>query len=273
MVANDWLDGSYQEVLSQHHPGQGRYAPPVQAFLLPRRDPLPRGAGDARLLNEGGEGLQPCPRFGAVLDDPELIAACVVGDGEAETGRWPPVAAQQVISAKRTEPCCPSCTERLQDRKSHGAGTHPPGELESFFIGCGWKPRFVAGSDPMENAPENGRRHDDCVRSCWRSGAEPERGGDGPAGLSMIVLRTPKGWTGPREGTAICGGLLARPSGARAADSPAHIRSSRTGSAATGPGELFDENGSACGLDHGADAGGGAAHGREPPRQRRQAPA
>ena len=88
MVAQDWLDGSYQEVYPNISRDKGGYAEAVQAVLLPRRHPVARRAGDSGSINEGGELgiIRWRTPFGAVTDNPGLIAACVVGDGEAGTG-------------------------------------------------------------------------------------------------------------------------------------------------------------------------------------------
>ncbi len=86
-LANTWLEGSYSEVYPSVPAERGGHAEAVPPVLLPRRGAQPRGAGDPGSINEGGElGYSLSHAYGAAFDNPGLIVACVVGDGEAETG-------------------------------------------------------------------------------------------------------------------------------------------------------------------------------------------
>ena len=110
-------------------------------------------------IHEGGElGYSLSHAFGAVFDNPDLIAACVVGDGEAETG---PLAtswhSNKFLNPKGDGAVLPIL--HLNGYKISNPTVFsriPHEELESFFKGCGWKPYFVEGSDPVEHAREDG---------------------------------------------------------------------------------------------------------------------
>ncbi len=154
-------------------------------------------------IHEGGElGYSLSHAYGAALDNPDLIVACVVGDGEAETG---PLAtawhSNKFINPARDGAVLPIlnlngykiANPTILARISHQ-------ELESLFVGYGYKPCFVEGSDPAEMHQRMAATLDAAtgeIRAIWkaaRSGGAVER-----PRWPMIVLRTPKGWTGPKE--------------------------------------------------------------------------
>jgi xylulose-5-phosphate/fructose-6-phosphate phosphoketolase len=143
-------------------------------------------------IHEGGElGYSLSHAFGAVFDNPDLIVACVVGDGEAETGPLDPVtdgAVLPILHLNGYKISNPTVLARIDKD-----------ELEHFFLGCGWTPYFVEGDDPdtmhelmattMDRVIEeirtiqaSARAEHDTARTHW----------------PMIVLRSPKGWTGPK---------------------------------------------------------------------------
>jgi xylulose-5-phosphate/fructose-6-phosphate phosphoketolase len=111
-VANTYLEGTYSELypsITQDAAGMARL---FRQFSFPGRNPVARRAGDTRLIHEGGElGYSLAHAYGAAFDNPDLIVACVIGDGEAETG---PLAtswhATSSSTRSATAPCCPSCT-------------------------------------------------------------------------------------------------------------------------------------------------------------------
>jgi xylulose-5-phosphate/fructose-6-phosphate phosphoketolase len=111
MVANTYLEGTYSEYypnISRDAEGMRRLS---QAVLVSRRHPQPRRAGNARLHHEGGElGYSLLHAYGAVFDNPDLLACCVVGDGEAETGAlatsWH---SNKFLNPARDGACFPSC--------------------------------------------------------------------------------------------------------------------------------------------------------------------
>jgi xylulose-5-phosphate/fructose-6-phosphate phosphoketolase len=203
MVAQDWLDGSYSEIypdVSRDGEGMRRL---FKQFSFPggiSSHVAPEVPGS---INEGGElGYSLAHAFGAISDNPELIAACVVGDGEAETG---PLAAawhlNKFMDARTDGAVLPIlhlngfkiANPTVFSRISHE-------EVEAFFRGCGWTPLFVEGSDPMEMHRKMADTLDEAVymiRTAWQRARE--QGITERPRWPMIVLRSPKGWTGPKE--------------------------------------------------------------------------
>ncbi len=248
MVANDWLDGSYQEVypnITRDKDGMQRL---FKQFSFPGGIPSHVAPETPGSINEGGElGYSLAHAFGAVLDDPELIAACVVGDGEAETG---PLATSWQLN-KLISPGTDGVVLPILHLNGYKIANPtvlariPHEELESFFIGCGWKPRFVEGSDPMEMHRKMADALDDCVADILSIRRKArEKGATARPAYPMIVLRTPKGWTGPKEvdGNMVEGYWRAHQVPVQP-DSPAHIRLIEEWLRSYKPEELFDENG------------------------------
>ena len=203
MVAQDWLDGSYSEIypdVSRDEEGMRRL---FKQFSFPggiSSHVAPEVPGS---INEGGElGYSLAHAFGAISDNPELIAACVVGDGEAETG---PLAAAWHLNKfmdARTDgavlPILHLNGFKIANPTVFSRITHE--EVEDFFRGCGWTPLFVEGSDPMEMHRKMADTLDEAVymiRTAWQRARE--QGITGRPRWPMIVLRSPKGWTGPKE--------------------------------------------------------------------------
>ncbi|MBR5115163.1 MAG: phosphoketolase family protein [Oscillospiraceae bacterium] len=203
MVAQDWLDGSYSEIypdVSRDEEGMRRL---FKQFSFPggiSSHVAPEVPGS---INEGGElGYSLAHAFGAISDNPELIAACVVGDGEAETG---PLAAAWHLNKfmdARTDgavlPILHLNGFKIANPTVFSRITHE--EVEDFFRGCGWTPLFVEGSDPMEMHRKMADTLDEAVymiRTAWQRARE--QGITERPRWPMIVLRSPKGWTGPKE--------------------------------------------------------------------------
>ena len=150
MVAQDWLDGSYTDVypnITQDEEGMRRL---FKQFSFPGGIPSHVAPETPGSIHEGGElGYSLAHAFGAVFDNPSLIAACVVGDGEAETG---PLAtswhSNKFLNPRSDGAVLPILhlngykisNPTVLSRISHE-------ELESFFKGCGWKPYFVEGHE------------------------------------------------------------------------------------------------------------------------------
>jgi len=248
MVAQDWLDGSYSEVypnVPQDLEGMKRL---FKQFSFPggiSSHVAPETPGS---INEGGElGYSLSHAFGAVLDNPELIAACVVGDGEAETG---PLATSwhlnKFLSARNDGAVLPIL--HLNGYKIANPtvlARIPHEELESFFIGCGWKPYFVEGSDPADMHPKMAAALDRCIEEIleYRRAAREDGVTKRPA-WPMIVLRSPKGWTGPKEvdGLVIEGTFRAHQVPVTMAGKE-HVAAVEKWLRSYRPEELFDENG------------------------------
>lgn len=147
-------------------------------------------------IHEGGElGYSLVHAYGAVFDNPDLIAVCVVGDGEAETG---PLAASwhsnKFINPKRDGIVLPIL--HLNGYKISGPtimGRMSDEELDQFFKGCGYLPRFVEGDDPQVLHKIFWETLD------WAYGEiQKIKKGGKPTPTPMIILKTPKGWTGPK---------------------------------------------------------------------------
>ncbi len=203
MVSHAYMEGTYSEVypnVSQDLDGLKKL---FKQFSFPggiSSHVAPETPGS---IHEGGElGYSLAHAFGAVMDNPELIAACVVGDGEAETG---PLATAW-HSNKFLNPITDGAV--LPILHLNGYKIHNPtifsrishAEQESFFRGCGWEPRFVEGSDPIKMHQSMVQAVDWAVREIQRIRQTARETGDAtrPA-WPMIVFRSPKGWTGPRE--------------------------------------------------------------------------
>jgi xylulose-5-phosphate/fructose-6-phosphate phosphoketolase len=203
LVANAWLEGTYAEVypdVSQDAEGMRRL---FRQFSFPGGVPSHVAPETPGSIHEGGElGYALSHAFGAAFDDPELLVFCVVGDGEAETG---PLAASwhsnKFLNPARDGAVLPIL--HLNGYKIHNPAILariPREELESLMLGCGWKPLFVEGDDPDATHGRMAEALDAAIgeiRAIQREARE--RGARARPRWPMIVLATPKGWTGPRE--------------------------------------------------------------------------
>ena len=248
MVAQDWLDGSYQEVypdISRDKEGMRRL---FKRFSFPGGIPSHVAPETPGSINEGGElGYSLAHAFGAVTDDPGLIAATVVGDGEAETG---PLATSWQLN-KFLSPVNDGAVLPILHLNGYKIANPtvfariPHEELESFFIGCGWQPWFVEGSDPAEMHRKMADTLDACIQEILRIQKDArEKGVTERPRWPMIVLRTPKGWTGPDyvDGAKVEGYWRAHQVPIQP-DSAEHIRQIETWLKSYRPEELFDANG------------------------------
>ena len=250
MVAQDWLDGSYSEVypnVSQDAAGMQRL---FKQFSFPggiSSHVAPETPGS---INEGGElGYSLAHAFGAVLDNPDLIAACVVGDGEAETG---PLAtawhSNKFLNAK-TDGCV------LPILHLNGYKIANPtifariskDEVKKFFEGCGWKPYFVEtdGEDVMAAHAAMAKALDAAVRDIRTYQRRARQEGDTTRPRwPMVVVRTPKGWTGPKtvDGKVIEGTFRAHQVPITM-DKPEHLALLEEWLRSYGHEELFDADG------------------------------
>jgi len=250
MVANTYLEGTYSEVypnISQDAEGIKKL---FKQFSFPGGIPSHVAPETPGSIHEGGElGYALSHAFGAAFDNPDLIVACVIGDGEAETGplatAWHsnkflnPVhdgAVVPILHLNGYKIANPTVLSRI----SHE-------ELEKLFVGYGYKPYFVEGSDPevmhrlmastmdtiiaeIKNIQNDARTNGTVERPRW----------------PMIVMRTPKGWTGPKEVDGLKTEGFWRshqvPLSEMAAK-PEHVKILEKWMKSYKPEELFDENG------------------------------
>lgn len=198
MVANNYLDGTYSKFYPEITEDEAGLKKLFKQFSFPggiSSHVAPETPGS---IHEGGElGYSLAHAAGAVLDNKGLIAACVIGDGEAETG---PLATSWNIN-KFLNPKADGMVLPILHRNGYKIsnptifGRMTTEELEDFFYGLGWKPYFVTGKDPMKLHEEMAKTLDKVMKDIAniKERAKPEH--EWP----MIILTTPKGWTGPKE--------------------------------------------------------------------------
>ena len=203
MVAQDWLDGSYTEVYPNITRDKEGMQKLFKRFSFPGGIPSHVAPETPGSIHEGGElGYSLAHAFGAVADNPNLIAACVVGDGEAETGplatSWHGNKFVNPITDGAVLPILHLNGFKIANPTIFSRMSHE--EVECFFLGCGWKPYFVEGSDPMTMHQQMASVLDAAIREIKRIQREARKSGEAKRPRwPMIVLRTPKGWTGPKE--------------------------------------------------------------------------
>ena len=208
LVANAYLEGTYSEVYSGITEDIGGMQALFRQFSFPGGIPSHVAPETPGSIHEGGElGYALVHAFGAVFDNPDLVAVCVIGDGEAETG---PLAASW-HSNKFLNPVTDGVVLPILHLNGYKIANPtvlariPDDELESLLIGYGYAPRFVVGDDPLTVHRRLATVMDDvfdeiaAIQAAARAqpadalSAPPQR----PT-WPMIVLRTPKGWTGPK---------------------------------------------------------------------------
>ena len=255
LVANTYLEGTYSEFypnIGQNEEGMRRL---FKQFSFPGGIPSHVAPETPGSIHEGGElGYSIMHACGAVFDNPDLLTCCVVGDGEAETG---PLATSwhinkflnpardgvvlPILHLNGWKIANPTVLARMDDQ-----------ELTSLFTGYGWKPYFVEGHEPdaMHQlmaatldtiVKEIQSIQNDARRNNARQGGQPTR----PA-WPMVVLRSPKGWTGPKEvdGKPIEGTWRSHQVPVADLQSkPAHVKILEKWMKSYHPEELFDEQG------------------------------
>ena len=196
MIANHYLEGIYSKFYPEITEDEEGLRKLCKQFSFPggvSSHVAPETPGS---IHEGGElGYSLLHAAGAVLDNKDLIAACVVGDGEAETG---PLATSWHINKflnRKSDGIVLPILHRNGYKISNPTvfGRMSEEDLEDFFYGLGWKPYFVSGSDPWKMHEEMAKVMERVVRDILRI----KKRGKGV--YPMIVLTTPKGWTGPKE--------------------------------------------------------------------------
>ena len=210
IVSNVYLEGTYSEIYPNITEDKEGLKKLFKQFSFPggiSSHVAPETPGS---INEGGElGYSLSHAFGAVLDNPSLIAACVVGDGEAETG---PLATSWHLNKflnPRTDGIVlpilhlngykianPTVLSRISND-----------ELLNYFKGCGWDPYYLEGKDEIELHKQMALIMDEIVEKLQIIKADAKNGRIRRPAYPMLILRTPKGWTGPKvvEGKQIEG--------------------------------------------------------------------
>jgi xylulose-5-phosphate/fructose-6-phosphate phosphoketolase len=249
IVANTYLEGTYSEIyqnVSLDEQGMKRL---FTQFSFPGGIPSHAAPETPGSIHEGGElGYSLSHAYGAVLDNPDLLAACVVGDGEAETG---PLATSwhsnkflnplhdgvvlPILQLNGYKIAGPTVLARI----SHE-------ELDDLFRGYGYTPYFVEGHEPEPMHQLMAATLDKVIAEIKRiqADARAERLADRPR-WPMIILRTPKGWTGPKEvdGLPIEGTFRAHQVPIADMDRPEHIKLLESWMKSYRAEELFDAQG------------------------------
>ena len=250
LVGNTYLEGTYSEIYPNISQDEAGLKQLFKQFSFPGGISSHVAPSTPGSIHEGGElGYSLSHAFGAAFDNPDLIVACIIGDGEAETG--PLATAWQ--SNKFLDPITDGAV--LPILHLNGYKISNPTvfariegeELEQFLRGCGWAPRFVEGDEPetmhqlmaaaLDGAIEDIRH----IRTNART-----RNDSGRPRWPMIVLKSPKGWTGPKvvDGLQIEGTFRAHQVPLIVdAEHPGHVQQLERWLKSYRPEELFDANG------------------------------
>ena len=251
VVGNVYLEGTYSEVYPNISQDEGGLRKLFRQFSFPggiSSHVSPQTPGS---IHEGGElGYSISHSFGAAFDNPDLVVACVVGDGEAETGplatAWHSNKFLDPVTDGVVLPILHLNGYKISNPTVLARITHE--ELEHLLLGYGWTPYFVEGDEPEEmhqamaatldrvveqiqEIQHNARIQGDTTRPRW----------------PMIVLRSPKGWTGPKfiDGLPVEGTFRAHqvPLSVSSSTPPEHLQQLESWMRSYKPEELFDERG------------------------------
>ena len=199
LVANTYLEGTYSEVYPDISQDSGGLKRLFRQFSFPGGIPSHVAPETPGSIHEGGElGYALSHAYGAAFDNPDLVVACVIGDGEAETG---PLAASW-HSNKFLNPKSDGVVLPILHLNGYKIANPtvlariPRQELENLLRGYGHRPYFVEGSDPQEMHQLMARALDEIFQEIERIRSQD---GDARPCWPVLVLRTPKGWTGPAE--------------------------------------------------------------------------
>jgi xylulose-5-phosphate/fructose-6-phosphate phosphoketolase len=250
VVANTYLEGTYSELypaITQDEDGLRRL---FKQFSFPGGIPSHAAPETPGSIHEGGElGYSLSHAFGAAFDNPDLIVACVVGDGEAETGPlatgWHgnkflnPIhdgAVLPILHLNGYKIANPTILARIGRE-----------ELEQLLRGYGYVPHFVEGHDPAKMHPLMAETLDACIADIKRIQSDARKTGKFTRPRwPMIVLNSPKGWTGPKvvDGQKVEGTYRAHQVPlSEPAKNPEHLKILESWMRGYKPEELFDKNG------------------------------
>ncbi len=244
MVANAYLEGTYSELYPHVGRDEAGLKELFRQFSFPGGIPSHAAPETPGSIHEGGElGYALAHAFGAAFDNPDLLVACVVGDGEAETG---PLAtswhANKFLDPQQDGVVLPIL--HLNGYKIANPtvlARIPDDELVALLSGYGWRPLVVAGDEPDEVHRRFAATLDEALDEIASL-----RGTSGRPRWPMLVLRTPKGWTGPKEvdGKPVEGTWRSHQVPvADVRENPAHLRLLEDWLRSYRPEELFDEQG------------------------------
>ena len=248
--ACSYLEGTYTEVHPEITPDEDGMRLMFRKFSTPGGVPSHCGPHVPNSLHEGGElGYSLVHAFGAAFDNPDLIVACVIGDGESETcpleGSWKSVNFLNPVRDGAVLPILHLNGYKISAPTAQGRTSDA--DLTALYAGRGYKPYFVEGDDPESVHQALAGTLDACcaeIRSIQKQARS--------AGFTrqpvwpMIVLRTPKGWTCPKEvdGVPIEGTFRAHQVPlATVRENPEHLKILEAWMRSYKPEELFDENG------------------------------
>ena len=249
LVANTYLEGTYTEIyprIGEDEEGMRRL---FRQFSFPGGIPSHVAPETPGSIHEGGElGYALVHAYGAIFDNPDLLALCVVGDGEAETG---PLAASW-HSNKFVNPARDGAVLPVLHLNGYKIANPTvlarisKDELRALLEGYGHAPRFVEGHEPELVHAQLAEALDGCLDEIARIQAEAREGAAERPRWPMIVLRTPKGWTGPKEVDGLPAEGTFRSHQvplANVGGNPEHLRLLEEWLRSYRPDELFDDSG------------------------------
>jgi len=251
LVGNTYLEGSYSEIypdISQDEQGLQKL---FRQFSFPGGIPSHVSPECPGSIHEGGElGYSLSHAFGAVFDNPDLIVACVIGDGEAETGplatAWHSNKFLDTVNDGAVLPILHLNGYKISNPTV--LARIPHAELEQLFCGYGWMPLFVEGDDPALMHRAMAAALDTAIEQIGQFQHQARHGQTRVRPRwPMIVLNSPKGWTGPKsvDGQKIEGTFRSHqiPLAVSAKTPPEHLQLLSQWLQSYRPNELFDLNG------------------------------
>ncbi|MDB5144986.1 MAG: phosphoketolase [Mucilaginibacter sp.] len=250
VVVGTYLEGTYSEVYPNITQDEDGLKKLFTQFSYPGGIPSHASPQTPGSIHEGGElGYSLSHAFGAVLDNPDLVVACVVGDGEAETGplatAWHSNKFLNPLTDGTVLPILHLNGYKISNPTVLARITHE--ELEQLFRGYGWNPIFVEGDEPEKMHRDMAAALDYAVDRIKQVKYDAEHPNGARPRWPMIILRSPKGWTGPKEvdGYKIEGNFRAHqiPLAVSASAPPEHLQMLEDWMKSYHPEELFDEQG------------------------------
>src|SRR6202046_1424523 len=202
VMAHTYLEGTYSEIYPRIPEDAEGMRLLFRQFSSPGGVPSHAGPHVPGSINEGGElGYSLVHAFGAAFDNPDLIVACVIGDGEAETGSLATSWQSNKFLDPRTDgavlPILHLNGYKISNPTVLARVEHE--ELDQFLRGCGWTPYFVEGDEPEKMHQLMAATLDKAIEDIHRIQANVRRNNDTTRPRwPMIVLKSPKGWTGPK---------------------------------------------------------------------------